>query len=115
MAKMTLMCSISAVLTVVLLSIMSDSVTADCCYKVTNCCCRDGTAGTPYCGVGRCNIFGCNCRGGCRQGPIGRNVTSTGVPPVVTKFLDSIPVEDNLAWELGYLVGETMQLINDEI
>lgn len=31
--------------------------------------CRDGEALTPsshYCGVGSCNIFGCNCDNGCR-------------------------------------------------
>lgn len=41
---------------------------ADCCYPVcsTNgeCHCADGTPATPYCGVGKCNIFGCNCDGG---------------------------------------------------
>lgn len=30
--------------------------------------CYDGTKRTPYCGVGKCNIFGCNCDGGCRRG-----------------------------------------------
>ncbi|TGZ79457.1 hypothetical protein EX30DRAFT_342336 [Ascodesmis nigricans] len=30
-------------------------------------CCADGTQGTPYCGYGPCNIFGCNCDGGCRK------------------------------------------------
>ena len=115
MAKMTLMCTVSVVL-VVLLSMTSDTVNADCCYKINRCCCRDGTAGTPYCGVGRCNIFGCGCRGGCRQGPFGgRNVTSKGVSSAVEKFLDNIPVEDPLNWELSYLVGETMHLMNDEL
>ncbi|KAF8884357.1 hypothetical protein BD779DRAFT_1674171 [Infundibulicybe gibba] len=28
--------------------------------------CGDGTSCTPYCGYGPCNIFGCNCDGGCR-------------------------------------------------
>ncbi|PRW44326.1 Diedel [Chlorella sorokiniana] len=28
--------------------------------------CGDGTEPTPYCGYGKCNIFGCNCDGGCR-------------------------------------------------
>lgn len=35
------------------------------CYKYL---CYDGTEATYYCGVGGCNIFGCNCAGGCRQG-----------------------------------------------
>jgi hypothetical protein len=30
--------------------------------------CYDCTPSTYYCGVGECNIFGCNCDGGCRQG-----------------------------------------------
>ena len=29
--------------------------------------CGDCTKGTPYCGYGKCNIFGCNCDGGCRH------------------------------------------------
>ena len=29
--------------------------------------CSDGTTGTPYCGKGPCNMFGCNCDGGCRK------------------------------------------------
>lgn len=33
--------------------------------------CCDGTAGTPCCGYGPCNIFCCNCDGGCREGPGG--------------------------------------------
>ncbi|XP_078689835.1 uncharacterized protein LOC144921080 [Branchiostoma floridae x Branchiostoma belcheri] len=28
--------------------------------------CRDGTEPTPYCGYGPCNMWGCNCKGGCR-------------------------------------------------
>jgi len=30
--------------------------------------CLDGTAATPYCGNGPCNIFGCNCDNGCKSG-----------------------------------------------
>lgn len=29
--------------------------------------CGDGTEPTPFCGYGPCNIFGCNCDGGCRK------------------------------------------------
>ncbi|KAH9388474.1 hypothetical protein TYRP_023443 [Tyrophagus putrescentiae] len=29
--------------------------------------CGDCTLPTPYCGYGPCNIFGCNCDGGCRH------------------------------------------------
>lgn len=31
--------------------------------------CDDGSkSGRQFCGVGKCNVFGCNCDGGCRQG-----------------------------------------------
>lgn len=30
--------------------------------------CADGTDPTPFCGYGKCNIFGCACEGGCRTG-----------------------------------------------
>ncbi|TGZ79455.1 hypothetical protein EX30DRAFT_397042 [Ascodesmis nigricans] len=47
----------------------------DCCHPfLGGCpnipiipCCGDGTPPTPYCGYGQCNIFGCNCDGGCRH------------------------------------------------
>jgi hypothetical protein len=53
-------------------------VSADCCSPVCQAwnpvgpiCydwqCDDGTRGTPYCGQGPCNIFGCNCDGGIDQ------------------------------------------------
>ncbi|KAF2668931.1 hypothetical protein BT63DRAFT_246054 [Microthyrium microscopicum] len=41
--------------------------TAECCYPAVNsqgAFCRDGTVGTPYCGIGPCNEFGCNCEYG---------------------------------------------------
>jgi hypothetical protein len=45
-----------------------------CCHKIKksfNDRCGDGTkALTPYCGYGPCNIFGCNCDGGCRKYPL---------------------------------------------
>jgi hypothetical protein len=37
------------------------------------------------------------------------------VSSAVKKFLDNIPVEDPLSWELSYLVSETMQMVNDEL
>lgn len=34
--------------------------------------CKDGTKKlTPYCGYGPCNIFGCDCTGGCRNNSLG--------------------------------------------
>ena len=40
--------------------------------------CLDGTLGTPYCGRGPCNFFGCNCDYGCRtyRGGRGRRDTT---------------------------------------
>lgn len=34
--------------------------------------CMDGTIRgvLEYCGVGYCNIFGCNCDGGCKRGTV---------------------------------------------
>ena len=39
-----------------------------CCRSDGNGCCAGCTIGTPYCGYGSCNIFACNCDGGCRTG-----------------------------------------------
>ncbi|PLB39768.1 uncharacterized protein BDW47DRAFT_102375 [Aspergillus candidus] len=45
--------------------------TQDCCHTVKggkgHRWCADGTAGTPFCGKGPCNAFGCACKGGCRK------------------------------------------------
>ncbi|XP_078664153.1 uncharacterized protein LOC144907222 [Branchiostoma floridae x Branchiostoma belcheri] len=54
---------------------MVDQAESACCraekcrgwWKGRWCRCGDGTGPTPYCGYGPCNIFGCNCRGGCRR------------------------------------------------
>ncbi|KAF1847617.1 uncharacterized protein K460DRAFT_279871 [Cucurbitaria berberidis CBS 394.84] len=40
--------------------------TAVCCQGPTTGSCGDGTNGTPCCAHGKCNIFCCNCDGGCR-------------------------------------------------
>ncbi|XP_078693337.1 uncharacterized protein LOC144923027 [Branchiostoma floridae x Branchiostoma belcheri] len=69
--------------------LMVDRAVSECCYSRTANCkpvgphhrmceqvCDDDTEATPYCGYGPCNIWGCNCDGGCRRGrPIigGRN------------------------------------------
>lgn len=37
-------------------------------YRCSQEVCYDGTIATSYCGVGRCNAFGCNCDEGCRVG-----------------------------------------------
>ncbi|KAF8885957.1 hypothetical protein BD779DRAFT_644943 [Infundibulicybe gibba] len=50
------------------------------CTAPLNCdrLCYDGASCTPYCGRGSCNIFGCNCDGGCRTKPI---PTQSTIPP----------------------------------
>ena len=53
---------------------------AECCYAVYSGTCHEPDGKTRkrcgdcsevesfYCGVGSCNVFGCNCDGGCRKG-----------------------------------------------
>ncbi|XP_078609212.1 uncharacterized protein LOC144880727 [Branchiostoma floridae x Branchiostoma japonicum] len=61
-----------------LMVLMMDQADSTCCHAKATCrgwfwgrrCtgrCPDGTPGTPYCGYGKCNLFGCNCNGGCRH------------------------------------------------
>lgn len=41
------------------------------CIEIDDRCCGDCSSGTPYCGYGSCNIFGCDCDNGCRSGECG--------------------------------------------
>ena len=41
--------------------------TAACCNGDDDVRCADGTRSTPCCGYGKCNIFCCACKGGCRH------------------------------------------------
>jgi hypothetical protein len=60
--------NISRILLVAILCLaLSYNVQAICCFTSTQGYCADGTIGTPCCGYGPCNIFCCNCDGGCRQ------------------------------------------------
>jgi len=62
-------------LSTILLSTINPSK-SECCKVPIKCevdsktiyRCYDCTESTVYCGVGKCNILGCNCDGGCRQG-----------------------------------------------
>jgi len=49
----------------------TENASAVCCRKACKDHCMDGSIGTPYCGKGPCNIFGCNCpscwEGNCRE------------------------------------------------
>ncbi|XP_078694645.1 uncharacterized protein LOC144923719 [Branchiostoma floridae x Branchiostoma belcheri] len=63
-----------------LLLLTLDQSAAECCDPTRKVCsvnwfilkagctkyCGDGTVSTPCCGHGKCNIFCCNCDGGCR-------------------------------------------------
>ncbi|XP_035663063.1 uncharacterized protein LOC118406825 [Branchiostoma floridae] len=73
--KLAMLLGLTALLTV----LMVDPADSACCRATKRKCsgwfwnhrctgrCYDGTQGTPYCGYGPCNWFGCNCRGGCRH------------------------------------------------
>ena len=64
-----------ALLLIVMATLPEGSQSA-CCHPTWYGClgpgvgqaCKDGTAPTPYCGYGGCNLFGCDCNGGCRRG-----------------------------------------------
>lgn len=63
---------LSVILLVTLaIAINLSQTNADCCRETVEVngedICYDGTIATPYCGHGPCNIFGCNCDGGCRK------------------------------------------------
>ncbi|KZP23352.1 hypothetical protein FIBSPDRAFT_1043047 [Athelia psychrophila] len=53
---------VSLIATLLLLSYTS----AECCTPDGSALCADGTYGFPCCGKGACNIFCCECDGGCR-------------------------------------------------
>jgi len=54
---------------------------SECCGSMFGDVCADGTAGTPCCGVGRCNAFCCSCEGGCRMAPPVPAPTPSPLPP----------------------------------
>lgn len=48
---------------------VGDSREDDYAQKCVSLFCLDGSdADGKHCGVGRCNVFGCQCEGGCRKG-----------------------------------------------
>lgn len=68
---------LAAVALLAALCYMAAEVDAECCYIPFHCSepnnvkkyrCLDCTESTVYCGLGKCNVFGCNCDGGCRKG-----------------------------------------------
>lgn len=59
------------------LTVLVVRVSSECCYVPYHCTepdnkkvnrCYDCTEATVYCGLGKCNVFGCNCDNGCRAG-----------------------------------------------
>ena len=48
------------------LTFLIEGVNGVCCNPRS--VCGDGTPPTPHCGYGKCNMFGCDCTGGCRSG-----------------------------------------------
>ncbi|KAI2800409.1 hypothetical protein RDWZM_010033 [Blomia tropicalis] len=65
------------ILSTILSASLFELVRSECCYAHFNCKepdnakvsrCYDCTVATPFCGVGKCNILGCNCDNGCRHG-----------------------------------------------
>lgn len=47
-----------------MLALVVDITNAECCHpNGAFGACNDGTKGTPYCGKGTCDMFGCNCAG----------------------------------------------------
>lgn len=58
-----------ATLAVVLISVLENQqALSACCHANDAGDCADATTGTPFCGFGSCNLFGCACKGGCRGG-----------------------------------------------
>ncbi|XP_013392241.1 uncharacterized protein LOC106160243 [Lingula anatina] len=60
-------CSAILLVAVFVAASMVEVGQAVCCIIVRSDYCADCKMGTPYCGVGSCNIFGCACQGGCRK------------------------------------------------
>lgn len=57
---------------------------SECCGSIFKpyATCDDGERGTPYCGKGSCDFFGCNCEGGCRTAatPLDDTVSASATP-----------------------------------
>jgi len=51
------------------MSARSSGSELECCGSALGGVCDDFSQGTPCCGVGSCNVFCCDCDGGCRKPP----------------------------------------------
>ena len=59
-------------------------------------CCLDCAGPRPYCGKNGCNLFGCNCQGGCRINDYSKRDKRNILPPISPDFdehLINIPTE----------------------
>lgn len=57
----------SVFICILLMSYCHQEIEAECCYRRGGLGrCYDGSVPTPFCGVRQCNLFGCQCSGGCR-------------------------------------------------
>jgi len=67
-----------------------ERASGECCRCPTFEHCDDGKLCTPYCGHGWCNIFGCNCDGGCRtaQKSKRQNLLERSSSPLLSKADD---------------------------
>ncbi|KAH8688667.1 hypothetical protein GQ44DRAFT_291763 [Phaeosphaeriaceae sp. PMI808] len=67
--------------------------TAECCRgPVIGGSCGDGTTPTPCCAHGGCNIFCCNCDGGCRGRSVKQNLPLglvEGSDSIKTSFMEA--------------------------
>ncbi|CAG7721852.1 unnamed protein product, partial [Allacma fusca] len=65
--KLNKMVSQGVLCVLMLVSFHMSYVSGICCPSYRGLC-QDATEGTSCCGYGPCNIFCCNCDGGCRRG-----------------------------------------------
>ncbi len=87
-------------LSIILFSIINPSK-SECCGVPIKCRvgrsityrCKDCTESTPYCGKGMCNIFGCNCDGGCREGNSSLFCWSTSSGCISNEFFEATGAE----------------------
>lgn len=53
--------NLTIVSSILIITMINDFVSTECCDSNDRSICGDGTKGTPCCGYRRCNLFCCNC------------------------------------------------------
>ena len=72
----------------VLLVLVVDETSAECCGRMAHGFCYDCyKTGFGYCSRGGCNVFGCNCDGGCRSAPPGRRCRARDRGGIIHDFV----------------------------